>query len=97
MIEEEVGEHEGIFLVASPYGIFSIENEYQIHEIQEYAALGGGEDFALGSFATSKVMGYCTALARTYHALSAAIEHCSECGGQRIVKSYDKINSNKKN
>lgn len=88
---------EAVFLIASPYGIFSIEEGYQIHEIRQYAALGTGENFALGSLATTRdIVVTIAAWKRTELAIYSAIEHCSECDGETVTRIYQRHEDNSK-
>jgi ATP-dependent protease HslVU (ClpYQ) peptidase subunit len=88
ILENDEGmSHESTFLLASAHGMFSIEEEYQIHKIEDYAALGGGEDFALGALATmwraeklyKDILNGNEVVAT---AIYAASKHCISCGGE---------------
>lgn len=84
----ELSNNDISLLIVSPYGIFTIEAQWQIHKIESnYIALGGGQDFALGALFAMKNLNINGGTQDMIHlAISAAIEHCASCGGQTHIK-----------
>jgi len=68
-------------IIVSPYGIFTVEDDFQIHKIEVgYHTAGTGEELARGALYTCRKMGL-KAEAAVKHGCEAAIKHCLTCGG----------------
>lgn len=78
-------------IMVSPYGIFTIDEDYQLHVMNnlEYYACGSGMDLALGSLLTSKLRSTEGEKAVTM-ACEVAITHCTTCGGDVHVDGWEK-------
>jgi len=88
--------HPFYLVIISPSGIYTIENDYQIHKISTgYAAAGSGQEVATGSLYTSKKLKI-----NGKKAIQLAVKAASEltlfCGGKCHVKSVEKKNASKK-
>jgi hypothetical protein len=60
--------------------LFVIYSDYQVAEAFDSAAIGCGRDFALGSLATTKALGW-SAKRRVAAAIEATCAHDAYCGG----------------
>ncbi len=85
-------------IIVSPYGIFTIDEDYQLHIMNnlEYYACGSGMDIALGSLLTSKLCSAEGEKAVTM-ACEAAILHCTTCGGEIFTKGWEKKSLEERN
>ena len=64
----------GPLLVAFRGELYGIDSDYAVHPVDDYAAIGAGAPYALGSLhATAK----CEPAFRTWEALHAASRHCT--------------------
>jgi len=80
-----------LLIIISPYGIWSIENEFQIHYNPNYYACGGGYAVALGSLFTSKALGIEDGETAVRNAVEASVMHSMVCGGSCFVEFVKKI------
>lgn len=75
-------------LIASPYGIFAIEDGYQIHKVPgNYYAIGGGQEVAAGAMSLAKQLNLKNGKKIVQAAVQAAILHNAECSGSCHIRS----------
>jgi len=75
-------------LIISPYGIFVIEDGFQIHEINlGYYAIGGGAELAFGALSLANQLKIKNGKKVVKAAVEAAIKHCTSCGGKCYTRS----------
>ena len=77
-------------IIVSPHGIFTIEDDFQIHTIETgFYASGTGEEVAMGALYTCKSLGL-DAKTSVQLACEASIHSCITCGGAIHYKSFKK-------
>jgi len=75
-------------LIISPYGIFVIEDGFQIHKIfLGYYAIGGGAELAFGALSLANQLKLKNGKKVVTAVVAAAIKHCTSCGGKCYVRS----------
>jgi len=75
MKKDSEREEGGVFLIAHPWGIATIEDDFQVGEHRDYYAVGSGRDVALGALHQG---------ATAQQACMAARDHCTTVGGPLI-------------
>jgi ATP-dependent protease HslVU (ClpYQ) peptidase subunit len=67
-------------IIAAQSGIYTIDSDYQIHKVSQYAAIGAGTEVALGALRTAiRITSNASRAVRL--AVEAAIYHNVACGG----------------
>jgi len=84
-------EHPILLIIISPYGIWSIEAEYQIHQNFNYFACGGGSCVALGALFSARALGIEDGERAVRNAVEASVMHSMICGGVCFVEFVKKI------
>lgn len=88
---EETVAHDVYIVIVSPYGIFSIDEDYQIHRRDiGYHACGTGTELAMGSMLTSKLRGDTDGSEVVRTACEIAIAHCPTCGGRVFIDGWER-------
>jgi len=82
--------HPVSIIIISSKGIFTIDNDYQIHKITTgYIAIGSGYEIALGAL-RGLTQNYTSAEKAVELAVEAAIFHKASCGGNIHIQSIEK-------
>jgi len=84
-----------IIIINNKGNIYSIEDDYQIHNIEKYYAIGSGRDIALGALFASdeyyaKDVGIIFIKDFVKVSVEAACRHNTGCGGKIHVASFQK-------
>jgi len=76
-------------IIASEGNLYSIDDDYQIHEVDHYCSTGAGTSVALGAMRSVLTINDDPQQAVEF-AVEAAIFHCSSCGGDVHFKGTRK-------